>query len=112
MFVCFFLYLSVHLCFGLRVTVDQTLLELSQSKADLATETDDLTALQAQGRQFIAHQKEQEENAASSMREHCELLRETQSSIDFMTQSRQQMIESIEVLRVSRDDHASKIREI
>ena len=32
----------------LRVTVDKTLLELSQSKADLAKEADDLTALRAQ----------------------------------------------------------------
>ena len=96
----------------LRVTVDSTSLELSQSKADLEKETKDLNRLRAQGKQCLVDHQQEREKADGIMKEHSELLRETQSSIEFMTQSRQELIDSIEGLRVSRDYQVSKMQEI
>jgi len=58
---------------------------------------------------FAIHQFE-EETAFATMQS--EVLRQTQSSIDFMTQNKEQMIRSMDEMRLTRDSHDLKLEQI
>jgi len=62
-------------------------------------------------RDACIHQLE-EETAFATMHQHSELIRETQSSIDFMTQNKEQMMLSIDEMHRTRDSHDLKLEQI
>ena len=96
----------------LHASIEENTAVLLQTQTDLEMCNNDLEGCRAQRVEMHAIHQFEEETAFATMQQHSELIRETQSSIDFLTQNKHQMMLSIDEMHRTRDSHDLKLEQI